>query len=116
VRDGFALATDAAEAISLATGRDYRSAYDEVGRAVAAGRLDAAELGIDPGALEPAAALAARTVPGGAAAEPMEAMLAECRAAVAEARRWSDGTRAAAARAEAQLIDLARSGSRSSVS
>ena len=125
VRDGFALATDVAEAISLATGLDYRSAYRVVGRAVARGSgldaagLDAAArellgraLGVDAGvladALDPAAALAARTVPGGAAPEPMDAMLAECRAAVAEARRWSEAARAAGARAEDELVSLAR--------
>jgi argininosuccinate lyase len=116
VREGFALATDVAEAISLSTGRDYRSAYDEVGRAVAAGRLDAASLGVEDSALDPAAALAARTVAGGAAPEPMDAMLGECRAAVAEARRWAEVTRAERGRAEDQLVELARSGSRSSVS
>jgi len=116
VRDGFALATDVAEAISLSTGRDYRSAYDEVGRAVAGGSLDAAALGVEDSALDPVAALAARTVPGGAAPEPMDAMLAECRAAVAEARRWADVTRGERGRAEDQLVELARSGSRSSVS
>jgi argininosuccinate lyase len=116
VRDGFALATDVAEAISLSTGRDYRSAYDEVGRAVADGRLDAGSLGVDPSALDPAAALAARTVPGGAAPEPMESMLDECRAAVADARRWVELTRAERGRAEDQLVELARSGRRSSVS
>ena len=116
VRDGFALATDVAEAISLSTGRDYRSAYDEVGRAVAGGSLDAIALGVDSSTLDPAAALAARTVPGGAAPEPMGAMLAECRAAVAEARRWAEVTRAERGRAEDQLVELARSGSRSSVS
>jgi argininosuccinate lyase len=116
VRDGFALATDVAETISLNTGRDYRSAYDAVGRAVADGRLDAAALGVEDSALDPAAALAARTVPGGAAPEPMDAMLAECRAAVAEARRWVEVTLAERGRAEGQLVELARSGSRSSVS
>jgi argininosuccinate lyase len=116
VRDGFALATDVAEAISLSTGRDYRSAYDAVGRAVADGRLDAAALGVEDSALDPAAALAARTVPGGAAPEPMDAMLTECRAAVAEARRWVEVTQAERGRAEGQLVELARSGSRSSVS
>ena len=116
VRDGFALATDVAEAISLSTGCDYRSAYDAVGRAVADGRLVAAALGVEDSALDPAAALAARTVPGGAAPEPMDAMLAECRAAVAEARRWAEVTQAERGRAEGQLVELARSGSRSSVS
>jgi len=83
---------------------------------VAGGGLDAAALGVEESVLDPAAALAARTVPGGAAPEPMDAMLAECRAAVAEARRWAEVTRAERGRAEDQLVELARSGSRSSVS
>ena len=71
---------------------------------------------MEDSALDPAAALAARTVPGGAAPEPMDAMLAECRAAVADARRWAEVTRMERGRAEDQLVELARSGSRSSVS
>jgi argininosuccinate lyase len=132
VRDGFALATDVAEAISLTTGLDYRAAYRVVGRAVGCARsagsgpraldvaaIDAAArellgrpVGIDAGllaqALDPAAALAARTVPGGAAPERMDAMLAECRAAVADARHWSEVTRAATRKAEDALLELAR--------
>jgi hypothetical protein len=46
----------------------------------------------------------------------MDAMLTECRAAVAEARRWVEVTQAERGRAEGQLVELARSGSRSSVS
>ena len=63
----------------------------------------AARSALDPlcaEALDPAAALAARTVPGGAAPEPMDAMLAECRAAVAEARAWIEAARAASSAAE----------------
>ena len=116
VREGFAMATDVAEEISLRTGRDYRSVYDEVGRAVAGGALDATALGAGDSALDPDAAIASRTVPGGAAPGPMDAMLAGCREQVAEARRWCDAALAARTRAEAQLLDLARSGSRSSVS
>ncbi len=121
LRDGFAMAADVAEAISLATGLDYRSAYRVVGRAVAAGGLDAAALdaaaheilgrplGADVShALDPVAAIATRTVPGGAATEPMDAMLAECRTAVDEARRWIDDERAAIERAEHDLVALAR--------
>ena len=100
----------------MSTGRDYRSAYDAVGRAVAEGRLDAVALGVDASALDPAAALAARTVPGGAAPEPMDAMIGQCRAAVTDALRWTEVTLAARGRAEDQLVELARSGSRSSVS
>jgi argininosuccinate lyase len=120
VRESRVMATDLAEAISVATGLDYRSAYDIVGRAVAAGVLDAealdaaalevlgrplaldAELVAD--ALDPEAALATRTVPGGAAPAPMATMLADCRAAVTDAGRWIEREREAVERAEGELI------------
>ena len=70
-------------------------------------KLDAAALGIDPGVLDPAAALATRTVTGGAAPAPLDAMLAECRAAVADAEQWIAARREALAAAEAGLIALA---------
>jgi argininosuccinate lyase len=123
LRDGAATATDLAEAISLAAGLDYRTAYRIVGRALAAGELDAEALdagareiagrplGLDPAvvadALDPEAAIAARTVPGGAAPEPMEAMLARSRAAVADARGWIDAERARLERAERDLVAAA---------
>jgi argininosuccinate lyase len=107
IRDGFAMATDAAEAIALEGGVDYRSAYRRVGEAVSAGALDAAALGIDASTLDPAAALATRTVTGGAAPAPMEAMLADCRAAVADARRWIEERRSALDGAERELVTLA---------
>ena len=126
LRDGFAQATDVAEVVSLQAGMDYRSAYRVVGRAVAAGRLDPAalgrELGIDEAllrdALDPAASLATRTAPGGAARAPMDAMLAECRTALGEERAWNERARDATARTEAALLQRARtaSGSSSSVS
>jgi argininosuccinate lyase len=69
-------------------------------------------------ALDPEACLAARTSPGGAAPEPMDAMLAECRHALEDAREWAEAQRAAIDRAEAALLQRARaaSGSSSSVS
>jgi len=125
VRDSHALATDLAEVVSRTAGLDYRTAYRVVGRAVAtAGRLDAAALDaaaaellgrslelpddVVADALDPLAALATRTVPGGAAPEPMDAMLADCRAAVADARAWIDAERAGIAEAEERLVALAR--------
>jgi len=57
--------------------------------------------------LDPVAALATRTVTGGAAAPPLDAMLAECRAALADAERWIGERRAAMAAAEAELLALA---------
>ena len=83
LRESGAMATDVAEAISLSTGLDYRSAY----RDVASRGVEAAAADV-PAALDPAAAIATRTVPGGAAPEPMDAMLAGCRDEVARARAW----------------------------
>ncbi len=100
-----ALAADAAELLSLEHGLDYRSAYKRVGRDVADGR---------PPALDPAEAIATRTVPGGAAPAPMDAMLAETRARIGEAQGRNAAAREAIARAEAELLQVA--GSRSSVS
>ena len=102
LRESGAMATDVAEAISLATGRDYRSAYREVGR-----DLDAAAREV-PEALDPAAAIATRTVPGGAAPEPMDAMLEGCRDEIARARAWIQHERDAIEQAEQQLVTLAR--------
>jgi argininosuccinate lyase len=97
VRSAAVMATDAAEALSLERGMDYRSAYRAVGEAVAAGTFDASDL-------DPVAALATRTVVGGAAAAPMDAMVAECRAAVSDARGWIGERRSAIAGAEEALI------------
>jgi argininosuccinate lyase len=96
------MATDVAEAISLATGLDYRSAYRKVAR-----DLDAAARQV-PDALDPAAAIASRTVAGGAAPEPMEAMLAGCGDEIARARAWEQHERDALEQAEQALIATAR--------
>ena len=97
-----AMATDVAEAISLNTGLDYRSAYRDVARDLEAAARDV------PDALDPAAAIATRTVPGGAAPEPMEAMIARCRDEVALARAWVERERGALEDAERRLVELAR--------
>jgi hypothetical protein len=96
LRESGAMATDAAEALSLETGRDYRSAYREV----------AGDLGRDMP--DPAAAIATRTVPGGAAPEPMDAMLAGCRDEIARARDWAEAERVAIEAAEQALVALAQ--------
>jgi argininosuccinate lyase len=102
LRESGAMAADVAEAISLATGVDYRSAYREVAsRGIAAAARDV------PGALDPAAAIATRTIPGGAAPAPMDAMLAGCRDEIAAAREWIDARRTAIERAERDLVALA---------
>jgi argininosuccinate lyase len=114
LRESDAMATDAAEAISLATGLDYRSAYRAVGRTLAAGADLVAvcrSLDLDPAivtdALDPATAIASRTVPGGAAPAPMDSMLADCRDAVARALAWAQHERDAIEHAEQQLVVLA---------
>jgi argininosuccinate lyase len=129
---GFSQATDLAEAISLETGIDYRSAYRVVGRAVArameqgAGpeRLDPealdraarevlgqplripADLVAD--ALDPAAAVQARPSAGGAAPEPMAELVAGCRRRVEALTSWVEGRRAALRGAEEALLEAVR--------
>jgi argininosuccinate lyase len=132
LREGFAMAADLAEAIMLETGLDHRACYRVVGHAVAAA-LDAGEgpAALDPAALEraarevlgepmtvpasvvgealdPHAAIATRTVAGGAAEAPMEAMLREgaerAKGLAASAARRRD----ALSIAEAQLRARAR--------
>jgi argininosuccinate lyase len=88
-----ALATDAAEILSLTTGLDYRSAYDRVGK-----NLD------EHGALDPRDAIATRTTLGGAAPAPMDAMLADCTARVATTRDRLATRRAEVDAAERALL------------
>jgi argininosuccinate lyase len=127
--EGFALTTDLAEALCQATGLDYRSSYLVVGRAIAAAiqqgggpeAIDAPAIdraarevlgepleaapALIADALDPAAAIATRTVPGGAAAAPMAAMIDHCRAAVGELGTWVARRRREAAHAEQALLE-----------
>ena len=96
LRESGAMATDAAEQISLTTGLDYRSAYRRVASEGPGDELD------------PREAIATRTVPGGAAPEPMDAMLAGCRDEIARARGWAQHERDAVEQAEQQRVALAR--------
>lgn len=129
---GFAIATDLAETITLETGLDFRSAHRVVGRLVrdslSAGRsareITSAEveaaaqailghpLGLSESALaqalDPAAGVSARRQAGGAAAEPLQAMLAECRALLAAYRAWREQVAARITAAETSLLDRAR--------
>ena len=109
LRESPAMATDVAEAISLSTGTDYRSAY----RAVAEQGAEAAARDLGADALDPAKAIATRTVPGGAAPEPMDSMVADCRDAVTRARAWVERERGAVEDAEQRLVALARMAVRS---
>jgi argininosuccinate lyase len=133
-REGFAQATDLAEAITLETGLDYRSSYRVVGRAVAraieagkgpdaldAGVLDRAAQEVlgeplsvpDPvvaGALDAASGVRARTTPGATAAQSMSTMIGDCRRQVAELDAWIGERRQALRRSEEALLHLARAG------
>lgn len=104
LRESGAMATDVAEAISLATGVDYRSAYNAVARDLDAAARQA------PAALDPRAAIATRTVAGGAAPAAMDTMLAGCRDEIARARAWEQHERDALEQAEQALVTLARRG------
>jgi argininosuccinate lyase len=129
---GFSQATDLAEYVMTTCGLDYRTAYRLVGtavrRAAATGRrgadidpalLDeiAAELlghplGLDPDALAAAmeweAIVATRTAVGGAAREPVEAMVAETGERARRLLTVADQRAAAYADAEAGLRERAR--------
>jgi len=118
------LSADLADLLSLETGLDYRSAYRVVGRAAAAGELTAASLQqaanellddpprIDPElvehALDPRAAIATRTVTGGAAPAPMAAMLHRARTELEHARTGAETARTAIAAAERSLVERAQ--------
>ena len=121
VGERFAVAADVADVLCLHAGLDYRSAYNVVGRATAkrgaidADSLDAAahellgrSLELDAqvlaDALDPAAAIASRTVHGGAAPEPMDAMLRSCEEALSGARERLGARRAAIEAAERALL------------
>lgn len=130
--NGFAMATDLAEVIVLETGLDFRTAHRIVGRlvreAIATERslrdltsadLDTASMAvlnrplhlagaIFAAALDPASAVAARQGPGGAAPEPLAAMLTECRTALAAYAAWREGAAARIAAAEAALLRRAQ--------
>jgi argininosuccinate lyase len=128
--EGFTGATDLAEALVLANGLDYRSAYQVVARAVAAcddhgeplsaARLAAAAeevldrpVAVDPAvlaaALDPDRVVAdARLQPGGSAPQRVREHAAAVRAAAAAAARWERERRAAAAAAVDRLLAAAR--------
>jgi argininosuccinate lyase len=130
-REGFTTAADVADLLAQRGGIDYRSAHTVVGRAVraladeglppdaltparlAAAAAEALEDGgavaaLDPAALadalDPEAAVRARPQAGSCAPASMAAMLADCRARLAEGRRLGATARARAARAEERLL------------
>jgi argininosuccinate lyase len=102
-------AADVAEALTQHANIDYRTAYRTVAAALAEhGELSEAALGFDPAPyMRPEAALATRTVTGGAAPAPMDAMLADADAAIAAATTSVRSRRDRLAAAEANLRQLA---------
>jgi argininosuccinate lyase len=129
--DGYAQATDLAEVIMREVGLNYRDAHRVVGwvvrrasergvpmTAVRAADLDEAAaavlgrpLGLAPdlvaGAVDPRAIVASRAGMGGAAREPMLAMIDECRREAHAADRWRRTTTDTLAAAEARLLETA---------
>ena len=128
---GCATATDLAEVLVQHSGLDFRQAHRLVGHLVRRKRAGGGLNGLTPpelaataldvlglrveippailqDALDPAAAVAARTAPGGAAAEPMEAMLAQCEQALALAGAWADACRRRLRAAEESVVQTAR--------
>jgi argininosuccinate lyase len=129
---GYTQATDLAEEIMLTCGVPYESAHrlvghlvaqavedgvpaeqitpemvDQAGQAVLGHRL---ELPPDflTEILDPVAIVATRHGIGGAALEPMQTMLQECRASLSEMRRWRETTQRRLMAAKEALIEAAR--------
>ncbi|MDQ6659555.1 MAG: argininosuccinate lyase, partial [Chloroflexota bacterium] len=129
--NGFATATDLAETITLETGLDFRTAHRIVGRlvreATETGRtmrdltnedLDAAAQAVlnrplhlsetaFTSALDPAAAVAARQGLGGAAPEPLAAMVTECHDTLAAQANWFEHVARRTVAAEEALMQRA---------
>jgi argininosuccinate lyase len=128
----FTQATDLAEHVMTTCGVDYRTAYEIVGAAVrtaaraglagrdltgemldeAATTVTGAPLGLAgtdlASVLDPAAVVATRTGPGGAAPDVVRGMAAACRADAAAVLAAARDRRAAFGAAESALLDLAR--------
>jgi argininosuccinate lyase len=128
---GFALATELAEVLVLESGLDFRQAHRLVGhlvrRHLAGGDLNRLTLdeltatsvevldhrveisqAVLCNALDPEAAVSARTAPGGAAPEAVEAMIAQCEQALVEADAWTSQHRRRLRMAEDSLLQTAQ--------
>ena len=123
--ESFAQAGDLVEAISLATGRDYRSCYRAVGRAVA----EALDQGLGPSSLDaeaieraaqatlnsslevPDEVIAAALDPASAIAgrlQPIEPLAERCRVEAEGLETWAQEQRTRADAAESALLEEAR--------
>ena len=132
----FAVATDLAEVLVLECGLDFREAHRLVGHLVRRhlangdfgvltpdGLTEAAEQVLGRriqlpeltlrDALDPSAAVAARTVPGGAAPESMAVMIGACERVFAEAEAWACDCRQRLDAADNSLLDQIRKTARS---
>lgn len=110
--DSFALASDLAEVLVLESGLDFRQAHRLVGRLVRSRLADGNLKGLTPDelaaaalevlgrrvelseaafrdALDPEAAVSARSAPGSAAPEAIDEMIGECEQALAGAEAWT---------------------------
>jgi len=129
---GFSQATDLADVIMQSCGLTYQRAHQVVGHLAATlvdnslpaaqitmGMVDEAarevvghRLDLPPEllaeALDPRAIVATRTGPGGAAPEPMKAMLAECRELLVQSEDWRNATSQRLTNAETDLLSLAQ--------
>ena len=134
---GFALATDLVEVLVLESALDFRQAHRLVGHLVRrhlgasdlnrltpdelataaeqvlGRRVDLSQAALQD-ALDPEAAVSARAAPGGAAPEAVEAMIAECERALAEADAWTRTCGRRLQMAEDSLLRTARECSRRS--
>jgi len=128
----FVFATELAELLVLECGLDFHQAHrvagrlareldeqrrsaatlqrGELGRAIEAvvGRPVPVDAALLARALDPAAALAARRGPGGAAEAPMSDMLGACRGALREARQWAEECAGRSEQARALLLSQVR--------
>ena len=127
----FAVATELAEVLVLECGLDFREAHRVVGHLVRRHLADGNFGGLTPeglaeaaeqvlgrriqlpelalrDALDPTAAVEARTAPGGAAVESMAAMIAECERVFAEAEAWACDCRQRLGAADNSLLDQIR--------
>ncbi len=128
---GFALATDLAEVLVLESGLDFRQAHRLVGHlvrrhlangdlnrltpdevAVAAEQMLGQRIELSQAALrdalDPEAAVAARTAPGGAALESVDSMITQCEQTLMKADAWTTDCRQRLRMVEDSLLQMAR--------
>ena len=126
----FALATDLAEMLVLESGLDFRQAHKLVGHLVRRHLTEGDLNQLTPGelaaaaeqvlghridlsqaalrdALDPEAAVAARTAPGGAAPESVDSMITQCEQTLMKADAWATNCRQQLRMVEDSLLHMA---------